>query len=494
MDEPLECILWLLLLLFLVLIADGARRIFKLQSTTTRRFVHVVVALAVPWAPFLFHDAFYPELLGLILIVVNFLSLRFGMFKGINVEKNDYGTVYYPASFFIFVVLLWNKEPFVVSIAMLVMGLGDPAAAIVGTSLHDTHRIPAFGEHKKLEGSVTMFVVSSISVFVGLTVLGGYFPALAAISIYSSVSISLSIGIMVAAVELVSPRATDNLSVPLVAGLLAYTAVTTPSSFEGFIVGELLAALVAIVSYRLKFLSSDGAFATFIAGSFIFGFGGWEWAIPILTFFVIGTVSSKLYSRRKAAYNLLYEEGPTRDSGQVFANGGVGLLTLVGSMLAPNHHWFLAYVGSLAAVTADTVATELGVFSRRDPFSPTAWQRVAKGTSGGISLYGSAAGLIGVASLSALALPLAGVYSLHVVRFIAVGAISGAVGSLADSILGGTIQAQYRCPACGKTTEKKKHCDDNGTKLTKGYRWVNNDVVNFAASLIGAVTMPMIFK
>ncbi|MCL4538599.1 MAG: DUF92 domain-containing protein [Bacteroidetes bacterium] len=78
-------------------------------------------------------------------------------------------------------------------------------------------------------------------------------------------------------------------------------------------------------------------------------------------------------------------------------------------------------------------------------------------------------------------------------RFVVAGAFSGAIGSLADSLLGGTFQSQYRCVSCGKITERKIHCDGQETTLVQGYRWVNNDVVNFAASVVGAVAMPLLF-
>lgn len=80
------------------------------------------------------------------------------------------------------------------------------------------------------------------------------------------------------------------------------------------------------------------------------------------------------------------------------------------------------------------------------------------------------------------------------VRFIVAGALSGAIGSLADSIIGGTFQSQYRCPDCNKITERTRHCGDRETTLVSGWQWVNNDVVNFVGSLVGAVAFPLLFR
>jgi uncharacterized membrane protein len=66
---------------------------------------------------------------------------------------------------------------------------------------------------------------------------------------------------------------------------------------------------------------------------------------------------------------------------------------------------------------------------------------------------------------------------------------AGLVGSLLDSILGATIQGIYRCPQCDKETERHPvHLCGSETTLIRGWRWLNNDLVNFIASVSGALT------
>ena len=62
---------------------------------------------------------------------------------------------------------------------------------------------------------------------------------------------------------------------------------------------------------------------------------------------------------------------------------------------------------------------------------------------------------------------------------------------LADSVLGATLQGEYECPACGARSERgdgKSVCHEP-VRLVKGWRWLDNDVVNLAATLVGAGTM-----
>jgi uncharacterized membrane protein len=64
--------------------------------------------------------------------------------------------------------------------------------------------------------------------------------------------------------------------------------------------------------------------------------------------------------------------------------------------------------------------------------------------------------------------------------------VGGTAGSFADSLLGATVQASYYCPACAKPTESRVHRCGTGSMLVRGVAWMNNDVVNLAATAIGA--------
>jgi uncharacterized membrane protein len=58
---------------------------------------------------------------------------------------------------------------------------------------------------------------------------------------------------------------------------------------------------------------------------------------------------------------------------------------------------------------------------------------------------------------------------------------------LFDSLLGATIQAIYYCPLCHKETERHPlHTCGTSTSQRRGWYWLNNDLVNFLASVVGA--------
>jgi uncharacterized protein (TIGR00297 family) len=250
-----------------------------------------------------------------------------------------------------------------------------------------------------------------------------------------------------------------------------------------------LALLTGLAAWRAGALSLSGAAAAGVVGGLILGLGGWAWAAALLVFFISSSALSRLFTRRReeAAGRVAahFEKGDRRDWAQVAANGGLGAALAVVHALAPGAAWpFVAFLGALAAVNADTWATELGTLSRRPPRRITDWRIAAPGTSGAVSGLGLAASAAGAALVGGLAL----VTGAGGPAF-AAAAAGGLAGSLFDSWLGATQQAIYVCEADGQETEQHPlHACGASTRLLRGRSWMDNDLVNFAASAAGAVT------
>src|SRR5215212_3783449 len=132
--------------------------------------------------------------------------------------------------------------------------------------------------------------------------------------------------------------------------------------------GFLLAVTVAYVAYRAHSLDKSGAIAATVVGTVIFGVGGWQWAILLLTFFITSSGLSRAFKRRKRGLNEKFSKGHERDAGQVFGNGGLAtLLVLVHALYPESIAGWVGFAAALAAVNADTWATELGVLNPHPP-------------------------------------------------------------------------------------------------------------------------------
>lgn len=253
------------------------------------------------------------------------------------------------------------------------------------------------------------------------------------------------------------------------------------------IVGGLLAVGVAMAAYRVHSLSRSGALAAGLVGTVIFGMGGWQWAVLLLTFFISSSVLTRLFGKRKANLNEKFDKGGQRDAGQVLANGGVAAVFAALHFFLPQANWtWLAFSASLAAVNADTWATELGVLNRTPPRMITTGQPVEKGTSGGITWGGSLAALAGAGLVAVVALivqPGAGSWLSLLFT-----SLAGLLGAMFDSLLGATVQAIYTCPTCNKETERHPlHTCGTTTLHKRGLPWLNNDLVNVGCALAGAL-------
>jgi uncharacterized protein (TIGR00297 family) len=259
-----------------------------------------------------------------------------------------------------------------------------------------------------------------------------------------------------------------------------------PQALLQLLLGCLCAAAIAYAAQRAGSLSRSGAWGAFLEGTIIFGLGGWRWAVLLLTFFISSSALTRVNAKRKVALAAKFEKGGQRDIGQVLANGGVACLFAGLHFFFPQASWtWMAFAASLAAVNADTWSTELGVLNPSLPRLITNWKAVERGTSGGISLYGSLAGAGGaglIALLAGLVRPSGNFWAIA-----GIATLGGLAGTMFDSLLGATVQAIYHCPQCDKETEKHPvHTCGAETVRVRGWSWLNNDMVNLGCAVLGA--------
>lgn len=212
--------------------------------------------------------------------------------------------------------------------------------------------------------------------------------------------------------------------------------------------------------------------------------GGVSGFLALTATFVFTIAAGKISgARRERVEKRLHAKTGPRDAAQIFCNVFVGTAALAAWRFTAFRGFLWAYGGAMAASLADSMASELGVLSRRAPRDVLTLRPVQPGLSGGVTPLGFVMSALGAALLALVfALPADGPGFAALIDVTAAGFFA----ALCDSILGSAVQVKFRCAVCGALTEKPIHCGVAGT-AEKGFRFMTNDAVNFCNNLLGAL-------
>ncbi len=310
---------------------------------------------------------------------------------------------------------------------------------------------------------------------------------------------ALVIAAIATAVELTTPRGMDNITVPLAVFVVLTLLMPLPGEWIVRLAWAVaLNVFVAVVAYVRRSVTATGAIAGAFVGLAIYlSGGGFYWSI-LMAFFasssIIGRLTGRVSKERKSAAESIHVKGGRRDAVQVLANGGLAALMALAHAVSGRPIFMLGFAIVLAASTADTWASEIGVLSTRDPVSILSLRSIPRGTSGGVSLLGLVASLAGALFIGlwfALGYRIVhGWNPRELGAIVAVITAGGFLGSVVDSVLGATVQAQYWDALRQRHTERRNDAGGKPNRLVKGFHFVTNDLVN---SLSGALATATLF-
>jgi phytol kinase len=180
-----------------------------------RTFAHIMVANWWIIASLTMKSYWIVMAAPLFFILFNTLNLIFDWIPSLNskTRSGTFGTIYYAASVALLVQLYFFDPALQVAgaLGILIMGYGDGMAAVIG-QFFGKHKFTIFKGHKTWEGSLTMWLVSTIVVAATL-----YFttPAI-------SWPMVILIPFLATLIEAISPYGLDNLFVPLITALIYF--------------------------------------------------------------------------------------------------------------------------------------------------------------------------------------------------------------------------------------------------------------------------------
>jgi len=215
-----------------------------------------------------------------------------------------------------------------------------------------------------------------------------------------------------------------------------------------------LLLIFSILSYYKKALNLEGILLANIVGLTIYLIGvqqiqnGLGLFVTILLFFVISELSSR-YVRTKR--NITQHEKRTKVN--IIGNAGPAIIFLLMGNI-------IGFFGGIATALGDTLSSEIGLFSKKNPRLITNLkEKVPPGTDGGVTSLGILASFLGATIIGTYYVILFGI-NLATVKIGLSILIAGILGTMIDSYIGATLELK------GK---------------------VGNTTTNFVATLSGAI-------
>lgn len=154
-----------------------------------------------------------------------------------------------------------------------------------------------------------------------------------------------------------------------------------------------LAVGLAVAARAARAVTWDGAVAGVVVGCAVASGFGVPGLVVLGTFFVGGSVATRIGYGRKAARGTAEAGGGARDARRVLGKGGVAAVIAAAAAIGPREG--AAFAGAVAAALADTLGTEIGSLARGAPRTLPTFRPAPHGTPGAVSVPGLVAGAVG---------------------------------------------------------------------------------------------------
>lgn len=209
-------------------------------------------------------------------------------------------------------------------------------------------------------------------------------------------------------------------------------------------------------------------------------------AVSYLALVVIDALTEKKSQKIVAD---VHKKHGARTVVQLLANGGAATVAIILYRILKDGAFLYVYVICVIEACADSIASDIGVLSKRPPVSILTFKRVQTGLSGGVSPLGLSASFAGCVFMAMLSLICVG---FSIKNFI-LTAVIPFFGMILDSVIGASLQVKYKCAKCGKYTERAEHCGEK-TVYSEGIPFLDNSAVNLMTNIITGIIGYIIVK
>lgn len=442
---------------FLVILSEKVLVKF-LDKEYCRKILHICTFFVFPLAEiFLGKGSIHFIIICAIFSVFTLLLYFFNIFKTVDSREKKYpGIFYYSFSLLVLSIICYFNKSLTsyFGIAFIGLALGDGFATLLGYKFKG----PKIYKEKTYIGFISCFVFTLIGLAI-YSALNGSFLSILQITLIS---------LLVSIVELVD-FGLDNIVIPLATFGMSYFIVYSQNALIALAVFE----AVFIIVFLFKIIEYYGALAAATIGFLFYYFGGtFALAFVVCCYFIM-LVVSLIGKVLKNDVSSVVKKTKSKDFIEIFVNGVWPVVSILLFALTENHIFFVISLITMSEGFVDSLASDIGTLSKKEPYDLIRRKIVPKGLSGGVTFLGSMSSFIGSICF-AVAIKYICELNYYSILLIAIIIYSG---SIVDSILGSTIQVKFHCNVCGSITEKEVHCEKE-TSVISGCKWINNDVVN----------------
>lgn len=213
----IKVLLWVIAVFTVIIVVESILNRMKRDNEATRKLLHIMHAIGLAGLAFLVPLEWLAvfELLFLITMIISrYLHVHYDnqwrwvhyIGKTYRVGRQSYGEILMPISLIV-VALVANSE-WEFAATVLIMGLADAAAALVGKKWGESTSYTVFGQKKSILGSLAFFIVA-VAVLVGYSVLDPNYPG--------DVLPLIAIAAFLTGIENIGVYGSDNLLLPIAA-------------------------------------------------------------------------------------------------------------------------------------------------------------------------------------------------------------------------------------------------------------------------------------
>ncbi|MBE0663115.1 MAG: DUF92 domain-containing protein [Bacteroidales bacterium] len=395
------------------------------KSLVIRKLTHLITGLMIVALTFLLQR----ETLLWLIIAGSFFSFLTFNYKKLNLlHKTTYksfGTLFYPLGILSSFLILYNMPVFYFQTSLLVLTVSDTLANFAGQIKNGNQIVIILHDKKSMHGIVG-YVFSALIIFYI------FLPS----NLTADIFFMATLLFLAVILELASWRGSDNFTIPVGLAIVLKLTQTQQADYL-FLFGVLLImAAGSFFLYKLRILSRIGSFVSFLLGFYLLGVIGWKWFLPVLMFFITSVAFTKIHSGLKKKK----KESGSRNVWQVTANILWALVSSALFLITQNEIFIYFFIAFVAAVTADTWASEIGPLLNRRSFSLADFRFHEAGITGGISFFGTLAAMAGAFFISSVSFYLFfGEWNWEVISLLSFSAF---MACFADTLLGTFVEGK----------------------------------------------------